>query len=578
MLSTNLFDLEIEKLTKTLVSKNKKVVALHGVEENEAYKLMNNLINLMDVQIPEWSSVSNATVEQCIDDIRNFLLSNATMENFKNLPTNSTILNWWKKRRISKIINKLEELDTARSGKVVTSRSGIFLLPILTTLSTLGATLAVPLLSIAFLRTKEIVELWGNGGFHALVGSCFSLVFIIIIATFVTLFNNIKNNHKDYIVKNMNNTLLKIFDKYFILDSKFNIKNKITFYTKFIERSKLVISNHYTFFYDTINVNGDNYVSILKYFKTLNHFNNTVVFNASEYKYLDERKIFRNVFSEDKIMVARINRYKNKTSGRRLMNFIFYQISMISSLNTKKLLQKYPLFVNALYRFLEYSESNSELLNLLLDVKRHAYKISSQIDESYQRFFVDFFVLAVFRALDENGFDALSNDISYYGKPSEETSNNVTYTSLKLDQILNNNVINFGQQAFIFNLPDYFEETDNKNIFAELSSANKNIDYSPRSQIAIATKQMKEKGYTPQETSLSEDLWYDACFSSDHDDDTYLKVFTMNENTEYFKELHETFEQATKSGVKNLLIYVYSIKMLYRLIDDQYELVNETIS
>jgi len=48
----NLSDLEIEKLTKTLVSKNKRVVALYGVPENTSYKLMNDLISLMDVEIP----------------------------------------------------------------------------------------------------------------------------------------------------------------------------------------------------------------------------------------------------------------------------------------------------------------------------------------------------------------------------------------------------------------------------------------------------------------------------------------------------------------------------------------------
>lgn len=57
-----------------------------------------------------------------------------------------------------------------------------------------------------------------------------------------------------------------------------------------------------------------------------------------------------------KTNVVRLDRYKTKTSGRRLMNFIFYQLSIIANVNTRKLLQKFPFFVNSLYRFLDYSE------------------------------------------------------------------------------------------------------------------------------------------------------------------------------------------------------------------------------
>lgn len=577
-MKNNISDLEIEKVTKTIVSKNKKVVAFHGVKENESYKLMVDLISLMNVEIPEWSSISAATEDQCISDIRNFLLANANIENFKNLPSDKFLMTYWKKKRLSKIIHKLDEIDNARQTIEISSRSRVFLMPVLTAFSTLGATLAIPLLSIAFLRTNEIVKIWGNDGFLALIGSCFALVIMVIIAAFVTLFNNLRSNRKDYILYNISATFKKIFDRYFTTDlNKNNYEGKPSLYAKFLERSKLVVSNSYTFFYDAIDIsNPEKYLKILNYFKILNSFNNTIVYDASGFKYLDERKIFRNVFSPEKIIVSKIDKYKTKTTGRRLMNFIFYQLSLISNVNTRKLLQKYPFFVNALYRFLDYSETNLQLLNLLLDVKKHAAKASTNLDDRAQLFFVDFFSLVVFKSLDELGFEQLLNDISVYGKPTEETRKNTTYNSLKIEFILNRNVNEFGPQAFLFNLIDYFEEDDKKNIFIELSNSNKEQVYTIEKQLTLANDILEAKGYK-KIVDEKNDTWYDARYSSLHDDDFYVKIIQKDTEINFLNKMDEIFLRALNDNVKNLIIYAFNIKMSYRLIDNEYELINETL-
>ncbi|ASD24667.1 hypothetical protein [Ureaplasma parvum] len=574
----NLSDLEIEKLTKTLVSKNKRVVALYGVPENTSYKLMNDLISLMDVEIPNWSSISSATEDQCINDIKNFLLSNASLENFKNLPSNNPLINWWKRRRLNTVVKKIEEINSAFADREITSRSKIFLMPVLTAFSTLGTTLAVPLISVTFLRGDAIINLWGKDGYIAFLSLLFSLVVAVIISAFVALFSSLKNNKRNYIVSNMTEGLKRIYDKYFIeSNSQEKINAKVTFYSRFLERSKFVVQNNYTFFYDVVDINSDQYPKILKYFKTLNQLNNTVIFDASGFKYLDERKIFRNIIDLEKTNVVRLDRYKTKTSGRRLMSFIFYQLSIIANVNTRKLLQKFPFFVNSLYRFLDYSEKNTELLTLLLDIKKHASKTEIPLNDESQLFFVDFFTFVVFKALDELGFETLMNDLTVYGRPSEITKKNITYNSLKLDYIINRNARNFGQQALLFNLLDYFDETVNKNIFNELGNSNKNMIFSKNHQLNLANEALSKKGFTKREIDLN-NHWYDALYSNLHDDeDMFVKIIEIKDNVDILNVLDEVFVRAQNDGVKNLLIYVFNVKMLYSLIDNEYELVNESI-
>ncbi|EDU67104.1 conserved hypothetical protein [Ureaplasma urealyticum serovar 11 str. ATCC 33695] len=574
----NLSDLEIEKLTKTLVSKNKRVVALYGVPENASYKLMNDLISLMDVEIPNWSSISSATEDQCINDIKNFLLSNASLENFKNLPSNSPLINWWKKRRLNTVVKKIEEINSAFADREITSRSKIFLMPVLTAFSTLGTTLAVPLISVTFLRGDAIINLWGKSGYIAFLSLLFSLVIAVIISAFVALFSSLKNNKRNYIVSNMTEGFKRIYDKYFIDgNSEERINAKVTFYSRFLERSKLVVQNNYSFFYDVVDINSEQYPKMLKYFKTLNQLNNTVIFDASGFKYLDERKIFRNIIDPEKTNVVRLDRYKTKTSGRRLKNFIFYQLSIIANVNTRKLLQKFPFFVNSLYRFLDYSEKNTELLTLLLDLKKHASKTQVPLDDESQLFFVDFFTFVVFKALDESGFETLINDLTVYGRPSEITKKNITYNSLKLDYIINRNARNFGQQALLFNLLDYFDETGNKNIFNELGNSNKNMIFSKNHQLSLANEALSKKGFTKREIDLNAH-WCDALYSNLHDDeDMFVKVIEIKENIDVLSALDEVFVRAQNENVKNLLIYVFNVKMLYCLIDNEYELVNESI-
>jgi len=57
----------------------------------------------------------------------------------------------------------------------------------------------------------------------------------------------------------------------------------------------------------------------------------------------------------------------------------------------------------------------------------------------------------------------------------------------------------------------------------------------------------------------------------------FVKIIEIKDNVDILNVLDEVFVRAQNDGVKNLLIYVFNVKMLYSLIDNEYELVNESI-
>ncbi|WP_031489236.1 hypothetical protein [Ureaplasma canigenitalium] len=580
MSTNNSGELEIEKLTKTLVSKHKKVVALHGVSEQNTYKVFNDLINLMDVEIPDWSSVSTASEEQCISDIKNFLLANVSIKNFKNLPGDGFLLNWWKKRRLKTIMGKLDELETIHQNKENNVRTKSIFLPILTAFSALGTTIAIPLISVTLLRIEPIIEVWGISAFQAIMGFCFTLILMVIFSIFVTLINNVKNNKRDYILVNTAKTLMDIYNNYFTNSMSNAYEEKTTIFGRFFERSKLVINNNYVFFYDSIDTVNSKYTNILKYFKVMNDMDNTVVFDASSFIYIDERKIFQNVFDNDKTELSVFSRYKTKSNGRRLMNFIFYQLSLIANINSKRLLANSPTFVNVLYKFLDYSKTNQELISLLLDIKNHCEKREMTTDNESQQYFVDFFSLLVFKALDETGFEHLLNDLSIYGRPCG-VKNNENYIALKIDQILNNNVNTYKQASFVFNLQDFFidRSSTSKNIYSDLTKLNKSITFSVDKQLDSITNSLRGKGFNVanDEGEQLGNHWYNKKYVSTSEEIIYVKVLELNEEKTYVDELNKILEQALVNHVKNLIIIAYNIKIIFRNINNAFEIVNEIL-
>lgn len=102
-----------------------------------------------------------------------------------------------------------------------------------------------------------------NSALQTIIGTCICLVCMTVIATFATLFNNIRANRKDYVLKNTNNMFGKLFSKVFCTSLQKSVKQQNYVLYKVFEKTKLVISNNYTFFYDTTDLNSDRYVAIL---------------------------------------------------------------------------------------------------------------------------------------------------------------------------------------------------------------------------------------------------------------------------------------------------------------------------
>ncbi|MCV3743401.1 hypothetical protein OF377_00675 [Ureaplasma sp. ES3154-GEN] len=578
----NSIELEIEKLYKVIHSKDKKVVALYGEGDEKVYQILNDMIVLSEPNLPEWSSISTAHEERLIEDIKGFLLANTTLGNFKYWEKETKLALWWKKRRIAKVVRQIDEIDNAVNKKEIQSRSRVYLIPIITTFSTIGATIAVPLISIVFLRTKEIIEVWSRQGFIGIVAALFTLIGAIILSNLISLFNNLRANRRDLLVYNIDKTLNNIYKKYYFEERHTTSEyDPNSIYDRFMHSSKMVINKHYTFFYDTVDTSNITYSKLLKYIKTLNSFNNTVIFNVSFFKYLDERKVFRNLIEEDKRLIIRLDKYKTKTSSRRIMNFLSYQLSTISNINLRKMINTFPYFVNSIYRFIDYSSSNNQILSLLLDVKKFASRNEEFIlSKLAQYYFVDFFHLLVFKALEPTDFETMLSDILIYGRPREAIRSSKYYVQLKLNDILNRNVSLYKNIGFILNMNDYFVEDIDKNIFADFEKFGEKAisqTYNKHDQIKALNNALVLKNYTLQE--IADDLAerYDALYKNNQDEDIFIKVISHSKEVSFISELEDTLKQASNDDIANLIIVCYNKHLYYRLIDGEYEIVNETI-
>ncbi|MCV3728637.1 hypothetical protein OF376_02525 [Ureaplasma miroungigenitalium] len=578
----NSIELEIEKLYKSIHSKDKKVVALYGEVDEKVYQILNDMIILADPQLPEWSSISTANEECLVEDIKGFLLANTTLENFKYSSKDTRLTLWWKKRKIAKVVRQIDEIDNAVNKKEVQSRSRVYFLPIITTFSTIGATIAVPLISIVFLRTREIIEVWSRDGFIGIVTALFTLISAIILSNLISLFNNLRANRRDLLIYNIDKTLNNIYKKYYFDEQAAGVEyDPSSIYDRFMQSSKMIITKRYTFFYDTIDPNSTNYTRLLKYFKTLNLFNNTVIFNASFFKYLDERKVFQNQIPENKRLIIRLDKYKTKASSRRIMNFLSYQLSTISNLNLRKMTTMFHYFANSIYRFIDYSTNNKQILSLLLDVKEFAQRDpSNTLSKLAQFYFVDFFHLLILKALEPVDFEVMLSDILIYGRPREAVRNSKYYLQLKLDDILNRNVSLYKNIGFILNMSDYFIEDMHKNVFVDFERHGENAvnaTYDLNEQLKTLHNALVLRNCI--ETELDESLMprYDVVYKNNQDEEIFVKVICHNKDITFIDELEQCLENAFNDQIANLIIVCYDKHLYYRFIDGEYEIVNETI-
>ena len=575
----------LERLSKQLNSDNKRVVALYGLEEEQAPDYLNQIkeLNQENINIAAWTMPAPASKEELSEDIKATLLVNTTTSNLKNIKSKNFINAIFKKIHTNRIRRKINEYQPYKQEN---SKTKTLLWPVISTVSSLGLALGVPLLSVILFRQDAIIYGTENAegvnsgalGETFYIGMITLAVSLIVLGAFSSILGlivTIIQNKKAYNWTNVSENLQKIINKYFVLQTSVDYYKNLTWRHKISYKFKFVIDKDYTFFYTNVDPNGDDYSEILELMKILNSLNNNIIYCLQNVNYIDDIRIFKNIFPTGKTRIIRMNTYKNGSNIRIMTNFMISQIKQITGLDIQTLSRKYPYFINALYKFIDKSTSNDQFLGALLMLKKFVGKISnsSGLNDNVEKYFIDLFCLSIFNGLDNAGFQMLYRDLSLYGDISDQLRQNDNFVSLKIYEIINRNLIEYETNSIFFKLKDFMIGV------ATLKNISKAVSVNTKTEINIPvdkqyiTSILENRGYKNIENDKP--LNYSMKFISNFNDSLYVKFGEISDNNSSgLVYLESILKRAKEDQISAIIIDIYGMKMYYQKIEDHFELIS----
>ncbi|MDE6289761.1 MAG: hypothetical protein K2L64_03265, partial [Ureaplasma sp.] len=342
-------EFQIDKLIKVLSSSSKEFIILSSIPDDRSNSIVSSIINICvdHNRIPNWTSLGSINSNDCALDIRNVILNNLDDKLLRD-----SNVSFYKRKilapRIKKKVDKLYKYKVNYSEESIRNNKNV-VWPVLTTISSFGVALGVPMFSALLLRQDEIINGTENNagalgedffiGFLAL-----SITFIVasIIAMFVSLANTINKNRKDYVTNLLYLEFEKIIQKYFTISNEHNDK---------IKSRKFRFQEKYIFFYSDLDPNNQNYTEHLHLLNVLAKMNCQCVLVFNEKITEDKVKlVYKGIIDQQKTEIISFDKYKNSANIKSLINFIIYQITLISGLSGKNLMRNHNLFINGLYR------------------------------------------------------------------------------------------------------------------------------------------------------------------------------------------------------------------------------------
>lgn len=577
----------LERLSKQLNSTNKRVVALYGLENESATEYLNDIkeLNQDNINTAAWTSPAPASKEELAEDIKATLLVNTTSNNLTNIKGKHLLANLYKRFHTNRVRRKINEYQPYRQEK---TRTKTLLWPIINTISSLGLALGVPLLSVILFRQQAIIYGTDNAqgqnsgalGEQFYIGMISLAVLLIVLgacSSLLGLIITLIQNKKEYNWSNVNENLQKLIHKYFILkdDPPFN---SLPWYQKLTSKNKFAINLDYTFFYTDVDPNREDYTEILELMKILNSLNNNLIFCLINVKYIDEVRIFKNIFPTNKTRILRMDTYKNGTNIRIMTNFMIHEIKSITGLDTQILLRKYPYFTNALYKFIDTSTRNEQFLRALLTLKKFVGKISNgmglSLNEKVEKYFVDIFCLSIFNGLDLYGFQSLYSDLSLLGNISKTTKENENFINLKIYEILNRNLIIYQNDSIFFKLKEFIIGTTNLKTIARQLSDGIPLEVDWDIEKDSINRVLENRGY--QEVRNDQPLDYNLKYVSQFGEPIYIKFaeWRLEHNPKGLVYIESILTTAKDNQVHSFILDIYGMKMFYQQFDSRYELLS----
>ena len=575
----------LERLSKQLNSDNKRVVALYGLQEEQAPDYLNQIkeLNQENINIAAWTSPAPASKEELSEDIKASLLVNTTTSNLKNIKGKNFINSIFKSIHTKRIRRKINEYQPYKQEN---SKTKTLLWPIISTVSSLGLALGVPLLSVILFRQDAII--YGtenaNGVNSGALGESFYIGMIVLAVSLIVLgasssilglIITIIQNKKAYNWTNVSENLQRIINKYFVLEDGVDYYKNLTWRYKLSYKFKFVVDKDYTFFYTNVDPNNDDYNEILHLMKILNSLNNNIIFCLQNVNYIDDIRIFKNIFPTGKTRIIRMNTYKNGSNIRIMTNFMISQIKQITGLDIQILSRKYPYFINALYKFIDKSTNNDQFLAALLMLKKFVGKISNSasLNDNVEKYFIDLFCLCIFNGLDTTGFQMLYRDLSLYGDISEQLKQNENFVALKIYEILNRNLIEYQTNSIFFKLKDFMIGVATLKNISKAVSVNTKVEMNIPADSQYITSILENRGFNKVENDKP--LNYSMKFVSNFGDSLYVKFGEQTDNNSSgLVYLESILKNAKDDSISSIIIDIFGIKMYYQKIETHYELIS----
>ncbi|WP_027119670.1 hypothetical protein [[Mycoplasma] testudinis] len=584
--------LQLEKLLEQLDNaENKRVIAIAGKINNRKTRMLNSLYEFKSYKpggekevLPvkkdqslrkssdgepfcSYQQVASLSHRRVIADITNNLKVNLKTENFVSNDISKIIKNQKAKSKKKKIVKMFDEFNNLESNQYLATRAQS-LFPILTTVSTLGTSIGVPLLSITLLRVDQLLRLIGEGGFATLISFCIVLIVVGIISLMFYLFTTIRYNKLLRISKSADVVFEKIIDKYFILPE--NIPNGIV---PKHQRNKFKISTSSNYFYNEITFSDKDYEEIVKLFVVLKHLNNNVIYTVNIANDYEIKQLYDPSWGRGNFLVVDVNDFKTPKNYRKILLFLLSEFSKILNLDAQQLYFKSKKFSRIINAFLTDATSNYQVVEILRLSKIFLTNFSTKLDHPTCRtFFFDFFTILALRALSEQNFIDFVSELESHFIVSNDSYGPV-YEALDITGTLTRNWQEYGPNSILFSLSDMFSNPFWLNgIFKALEVADdKPFKFEPEKYRQETIKFILNASFVK-----IEDLFGFAAFKNSNEEKMLLiNVPIDNENV--FEWAKAKFNEAMENGITYITLLFRAYRFIYKINTGRFESIPETV-
>lgn len=470
---------ELEKLIRTLENKESKSIAIVGKINNKKTKIINSLHQYMSTnestntrihttfynslidatkrkKVKKFEYEQNIEVEIINKGVYSFnaeviqetigmcLRENLKVENMHPSKLFKRISNRFKKWKLNRIRKKLDYLEK-HWIKSISNNKMKTIFPILTTITTIGTSIGTPILSVALLRNKEIIETFSYAGYIVLLAFCGLAIISGIVSVIFYLVSSIISSRYELISKNLLDGYKKILAKYFILPTQTKENTKQY-------RKKLKITKNQNYYLNEIIYNEKDYWTNLDLLMIHNALGNNVCFTVT----ILENYQIKNIFSDSwgsslNYSVFDVNNYKNGYNKEKIIKFMLSRISKDFGFDFISLYRKNEQFKNYIDVFYETSDNNLQVLNLLNIFKTHILK---KVDKKYFEknidFFVDVLYMYLIKSLDFYTFDLLIDSLVNELRIPKDIDSK--YNLFKIENFFTKNLLKFKDKALLSNI------------------------------------------------------------------------------------------------------------------------------